>query len=173
MEKLLQQFRDFALANPSRAFFGKPATPKALATIEKAIGAPLPPAYRAFLSAFDGGFINVSGGNPKDKDWDLGDARWNGNHFLTTKEVLEEYKMWAKIGADVFGFEGCWPYIPFCRTEGQELLVLDTTGKKAANPPILDAFHEMPPEEWRVLSPGLEKFLRAYLSKNGAIETIA
>ncbi|HEY7115512.1 MAG TPA: SMI1/KNR4 family protein [Tepidisphaeraceae bacterium] len=171
MNDLLQRLQEFVAAHPRRAFFDAAASADAVAGLEAAIGVRLPAAYRQFLLAFDGGFINTSGGTPEDQRWDLGTARWNSNHLLGIRGIQKEFAQWAKIGRDVFGVEP-WPYIPFCQTSGQELLVLGPEGADG-EAPVLDAFHEAPPEEWEVLYPSFRAFLSAYLDGEGRVKTIA
>jgi hypothetical protein len=38
---------------------------------------------------------------------------------------------------------------------------------------VIDAFHEMPPEEWSELYPSFAAFLEAYLDGEAKAETIA
>jgi hypothetical protein len=128
------------------------------------MGVQLPVGYKAFLGRYNGGFIDVSEIGPDA----LGDAAWNSNNLLSTKQVVKEYRQWAKIGADVFGYRGTWPYIPFCQTEHQELLVLGPS-RPGLSAPVLDAFHEMPPDEWSVLYSSFTEFLQAYLDGEGRV----
>jgi hypothetical protein len=171
MTDLIERLRRFIAAHPKRAFFDAPASPGAVDGLEAGIGVRLPGAYHQFLLAFDGGFINIAGSSPDDPDWDLGTARWNSNHLLGTAQIQKEHAQWARIGRDVFGVEP-WPFIPFCQTSGQELLVFGPVGADG-EAPVLDAFHEVPPEEWGVLYPDFRAFLSAYLDGEGRVETIA
>lgn len=168
MDKLLERLAAYIAAHPQTAFFNTPATSDEIAAVESALGVPLPNEYRAFLARHNGGFIDVSEIGPEA----LPDAAWNSNTLLGTVQLMKEYRQWANIGADVFGFQGKWPYIPFCQTEGQELLVFgpSTAGRAA---PVLDAFHEMPPDEWSERYPSFTAFLEAYLDGEGNVNTIA
>src|SRR5438270_5095800 len=145
MDELLQRLRDFVVANPEKAIFNAPAAPEKVAALEAAIGLRLPKTHRQFLFAFNGGFINIAGKNSKGEDWDVGTARWNSHHLLDTQTIEKEYKQLAKLGSDVFGIKGKWKFVPFCQTKGQELLVFGPA-RFLGDSPILDAFHEYPPQ---------------------------
>lgn len=168
MDKLFERLAAYIAAHPNTAFFNPPATPKEIAEVESAIGVQLVAEHKSFLGRFNGGFIDVSDIGPDA----LPDAAWNSNNLLSTKQIAKEYLQWATIGADVFGYEGTWPYVPFCQTEGQELLVLGPS-KPGGSAPVLDAFHEMPPDEWSSLYPSFTEFLNAYLDGEGKVKTIA
>jgi hypothetical protein len=172
MNELLQRLRDFIAAHPERAFFDAPATPADIATEEATIGVPLPESYRQFLLTFNGGFINISGLQRSEEDWDRGTARWNSNYIFGTKLLAKEYAQLEKLARDVFAVEGTWEFVPFCQTSGQEILVF---GPRQANQdtPVLDAFHEMPPDDWSVLYPSFAHFLKAYIDGEGEASIIA
>jgi hypothetical protein len=170
MEQMLKRLGDFVDANPKRAYFNAPASAKDIAALEGAIGLPLPDDYKQFLSAFNGGFINVSGIEHGTKHWNAKTARWNSNHLLGTQEIKKEYKQWKTFGSEVFGMEGKWEFVPFCQTSEQELLMFGP--RAAGNWPVIDAYHEMPPEEWSKLYASFEKFLAAYLRGKGEVKTI-
>jgi hypothetical protein len=61
-------------------------------------------------------------------------------------------------------------YIPFAQTSEQESLVF-VPGFDGSEPPVLDAFHEA--SEWAELYPDFPSMLRAYVERDGDIETIA
>lgn len=57
-----------------------------------------------------------------------------------------------------------------CSTEGGEWLLLDSGDGER---PVLDAHHEVGPEEWRPVYGSFEALLAAYLDGDGRIETVA
>ncbi len=172
MQDLLQLLRKIVAANPQQAFFDVPAQPEEIDALETAIGLPLPKSYRQFLETFNGGFINITRLNPGEQLWNLKTARWNSNDLLGTQAIQKEYYRMAEFARDVFGVEGKWEFIPFCKTSGQEHLVFGPA-TAPEDSPVLSAFHECPPEEWSVLYPNFQEFFRAYLGGDGKLRTIA
>jgi hypothetical protein len=168
---LLQKLKSFIATHPSRAFFGKPAAAAAIARLEAYLGRSLPPAHRQFLRHSDGGFISLMG-EKGDEGWTKGDAAWNSNTFLSVVEIRKEFSQLRKLGLDVFGWEGAWPFVPFLRTANQETLVFGPA-KRDGDSPVLDAFHEVGPDEWDVAFRSFDSLLRAYVKGEGEVEVIA
>jgi hypothetical protein len=171
VEPLLVKLNDFITGHPKRAFFGKPAREKEIASLEKAIGRRLPAAHRLFLSRHDGGFISLMGEKGQ-QGWNLGDARWNSNTFLGVKGIARSYRQLQKLAVNVFDWEGPWPYVPVLQTDGQETLVFGPPDRRGESP-VLDAFHEVGPDEWDVAFKSFEALLRAYLKDEGDIDAVA
>jgi hypothetical protein len=165
MDETLDQLHAFIVAHPKRAYFEPPADEGAIAGVEQAIGLKLPASYRAFLRRFNGGFINICTLGPDDEIWDLKAARWNSNWLFGTGDLVKQYDRARSIG----GWDRI-QYVPFAQTNGQESLVFFPRAD-ASEPPILDAFHEG--SEWSELYPNFTSMLRAYVEREGNLETIA
>jgi len=170
MNKLLDQFREYVAAHPKRCFFGPAATDGAIAAAEAQMELSIPADYRLFLQSFDGGFISLCGESDK-PDWDEGGARWNSNHLLGVAGLVAEFTDLRDIWRMDQGWTEAWPYLPFCHTDDQELLVFGACS--GDHYPVLDAFHERGPPDWRVLYPNFETLLLTYLDGEGRIRTIA
>lgn len=154
------------------AAFSDPQRPQAaIAEAEAAVGLPLPSEYKRFLATFDGGFISICG-QPDDDHWDESAARWNSNSFSGVEQLVNEFKDLQLIWKKDLHWKGPWPYIPFCNTKGQERLVFGVPSD-SGEWPVLDAFHEVGPQEWRPLYPSFAALFSAYLTGDGQINTIA
>lgn len=139
--------------------------------MERAIGRALPTAYKHFLSTHDGGFI---AGRPvvEVDAAAFATERWNANHLLGCEDLVLDYKDARLLALDVEPTLTDWPYVPFCRTSGQEALVFGPPLPDGEQP-VLDAFHEVGPGEWGVLANSFADFLRTYIDGNGFPPTIA
>ena len=167
MADLLRELEVLIARLPDRAFFCPPAGRDAITGVERTIGRALPSAYKRFLSAHDGGFI---AGSPVAAAFAT--QRWNANHLLGCEDLVRDYEDDRLLARDVEPTLVDWPYVPFCRTNGQETLVFGPTGPDG-EPPVLDAFHEVGPGEWGVLAKSFADFLRTYIDGDGFPPTIA
>ncbi len=156
---------------PKQAFFNRPATASAIRDTEKKLGITLPDSYKQFLRRHDGGFFSIAG-SKGDADWDKPSAEWNSNCLFGLKRLAKEFKDLKTRWIVDIGWEGDWNYIPFCQTDGQENLIFDATANKANERAVLDAFHEVGPEEWAPVYPSFLHLLNDYVAKRGKIETI-
>ena len=171
MVDVFDALQRFVEAHPARCCFRPGASAAEIAAAEAAMGMEIPAAYRRFLARFDGGFISLYR-LTTDADWDFGAAEWNSNALFGIERLVHEYKDQQLIWQLDLGWEGPWPYLPFCHTDGQEHLVFgpaDPAGER----PVLDAWHEVWPHEWGVLYRGFEEFLAAYVGGEGNVETVA
>jgi hypothetical protein len=171
MDQLLARLQQYVADHPNRCFFRPAASSAAIAAAEVAMGVPLPGDYKRFLATFDGGFISLCG-QPGDEQWDEVSARWNSNSFSGIDQLVTEFEDLRLIWKEDLHWEGWWPYIPFCNTSGQEKLVFGSRSETGERP-VLDAFHEVGPEEWRELYPSFAALLAAYLAGDGQMNTIA
>ncbi|MFO0800638.1 MAG: SMI1/KNR4 family protein [Gemmataceae bacterium] len=170
MEALLAELRDYVAAHPQLCFFRPGATVVELDAAESTIGFSIPADYRLFLKSFNGGFISLVG-RADEPDWDESTARWNSNTLFGAEELAAQYRDQRTIWEVDLKWPGRWPYLPFCHTSSQELLVFGPNGGEER--PVLDAFHEVGPDEWGLLYPNFEDLLRAYLSGNGDMQIIS
>jgi hypothetical protein len=169
MKEILDALEELVAAHPSGCCFRPGASPAQIAAAEAALGLEIPEPYRRFLARFDGGFISLCG-STSDADWDFASAEWNSNELFGTERLVREYLDQKLIWQLDRGWPGPWPYLPFCHTNGQELLVFAPPG--GGERAVLDAWHEVGPHEWGVLHPGFEPFLAAYLRGRGQVETV-
>jgi hypothetical protein len=165
MEELLYRLELYIQSHPATAVFKPPASIADIEHVESVLGTSIPEQYRAFLLRHDGGFINIAGNGE-----DLSGAEWNSHSLLGVLQIVREHTTWSRRGSEIFGIEEPWPFMPFCDTAYQEMLVLDTRVQPAT---IVDAFHEVPPNDWGVLYPTFAAFLEAYLDGDGKLETVA
>jgi hypothetical protein len=171
MDELVARLQQYVADHPNRCFFRPAASAAAIAAAEVALGLPLPSDYKHFLATFDGGFISICG-EPGDEYWSESTARWNSNSLSGLEQLVAEHKDLQLIWKEDLNWEGPWPYIPFCNTNGQERLVFGARSE-SGEWPVLDAFHEVGPEEWRELYPSFAALLSAYLAGDGQMNTIA
>ena len=119
---LLIQLQENVSRYPTRAIFRPPASDDEIAAAEAAMDVGIPESYRRFLKTFNGGFISLCG-DSSETDWNERNAAWNSNLLFGTERIVKEYTRWRQIWQLDMGWSGDWPYVPFCQTEGQELLV--------------------------------------------------
>ncbi|REJ72322.1 MAG: SMI1/KNR4 family protein [Planctomycetota bacterium] len=172
IDSLLCELTAVVTATPERSFFNPPATESQITVTESKIGTPLPASFKSFLRVFNGGFISVAG-TTNDEIWDQDHAEWNSNSLFGTDKLLAEFDdLKTRFTADL-GWKDPWKYVPFCHTDGQELLVFGPLDHTSNECPVLDAFHEVWPREWGKLYPDFVQLLAAYIAGNGTIKTIA
>jgi hypothetical protein len=171
MDDLLRRLRERVEREPEIWVFPPPAFEDAIAEVETAIGRSLPEDYKQFLRCFDGGFASLYLSSA-DPSWDLGASEWNSNVLFGTERLKTEYADQRDIWQLDLGWQGPWPYIPFCHTSGQELLVFAPGEGGDGEGVVRDAFHEVGPEEWGLVYPSFTAFLTAYLDGHGEVATI-
>jgi hypothetical protein len=171
IQALVGELKAIVDATPERSFFNPGASKITIALAESQIGTSLPASFKEFLRTFNGGFISIAG-TMSDGYWDKGTAEWNSNFLFGTDRLHSEFLKMKRNQVEDFGEPEPWLYIPFCHTEGQELLVfgpvLNSRGERA----VLDAFHESGPNNWRPVYPTFAHLLADYVARNGEIETI-
>ena len=126
----------------------------------------LPKSYKEFLLRFDGGYISD---RPVQSDHDFESCEWNSNNFLSVYQIAEHYKRIYYKFADLPE-----KYIPFMHTAGGELLVFKNPLDKENESVVLDAWHEVFPNEWeeQQVYDSFSDLLAAYLENEGIISTI-
>ncbi|MCL1132590.1 SMI1/KNR4 family protein [Shewanella sairae] len=170
MLELLSKLEHLIKANSNSAVFNEGASESELAELEEFLSLKLPFSYRQFLLKYNGGFI-CQYSNKAEPDWNEGSEAWNSHEFLGCIDIKEYYEENRKIQIKDCNWQGTWPYIPFFKTESQELLMFGP--KRSGEIPVLDAFHELAPSEWNVLTKNFEVLLEEYVSKGGKIETVS
>jgi hypothetical protein len=160
LDDLLGRLAEFITRHPGHAVFGPPATAAEVAAVESATGLILPRSYKRFLLHFNGGFISLHR-SKADPSWDEASAAWNSNCLFGTDRLIAEYADQSLIWRADLGWPGAWPYLPFCHTAGQELLVFAATDPATGEGHVLDAWHEVWPQEWGVLYEGFQPLLAA------------
>ena len=171
MEELLVALDRLIDRLSDRAFFRRPAAPHAIDELEKAIGRKLPADYRRFLLAHDGGFIFRKPFDPCNEAQPAR-ARWNSNYLRGCEDLRTEYLDDALRARDIDPAIDDWPYVAFCHTDGQELLVFGRPGPDGSSP-VLDAHHEVFHPAWAPLVPDFAAFLARYIEAEGFPETVA
>ena len=172
ISEVLDRLRTYVAASPQTAFFASPATPKALWTLEEETGLRLPPSYRQFLLVFDGGFVNISPRKRPKRGDEMAGARWNSHHLFGVADLKAQYIEHQQTHGGPYTWEGAWPYLPFCRTNFQELLVFSAPNASEERY-VLSADHELAPHEWCVLQPNFAAFLDEYVRCDGDLNVVA
>ncbi len=152
---------------PNKFVFPKQTNINKIEQIEKELNIFLPASYKQFMKSFNGGFINLL----SDMD-DIGieDAKWNSNYLFSIEEVKQEFinlkqKRWK------FTPEGNvnYPFIPFCRSQLNELLVfVNPLLSKESH--IFEAVHDEPYKDWSMVFLEFSDFLSAYIDEDGDID---
>jgi len=155
-------------------YFNKPADPKEIIALEKRHGFRLPDSFKLFLEKFNGGMIvNKSLEKIIQRDNNLETAKWNATCILSTHELSEAYISMMNRTFGVAGqFGAVFPFIPFCKTSTNESLVFVTLSKEETESPVLDAFHEEPPETWGLVAEDFNTFLINYIDTGGNPDVI-
>lgn len=157
--------------NPSRAFFGAPASDAEIKGLEEHIGTTLPASLVEFLERHNGGFIS-SETSSDDSDWDLESEQWNSIRLMSVDAIRENFTQ-LKTQLEEIDLGGEKKYIPCIVGSNQELLVFDQPESPSTEPRILDAFHECPPDEWEPAFKSFAAFLRKYIENEGDADTVA
>jgi hypothetical protein len=171
MIRCVERLASYRATFPEKAFFRPPASPAAIEATESAIGLTLPDCYKEFLLVHDGGFIDICFNDPTDPLFRMDTAESNSHSLFGCHEITKSYRDLSEF-AEPYEWRGKWPFIPFCRTRGQEKLVFgppDCDGEM----PVIDATEQGAPNNgWGVLYPNFEAFLDAYVSGDGDLEVI-
>ncbi len=170
MVELLAELSRLIVRLQGRAFFQPPASAKEIADAEAVMGLSLPEAYRMFLRLHDGGFISPDPVDEADERA-FADGCWNSHHLRGCADLVREYQDAFLREKDIDPDLEEWPYIPFCHTDGQEVLVFGPRGPNGIEP-VLDAWHDVGPAEWGVLADSFADFLRTYVDSEGFPPTI-
>lgn len=168
MQSLLNKLRAQINKHPKRAFFAPPASPEQIAELEQYIQLPLPKSHKLFLSMYNGGFFKNEMPDNAD-EIDIATEAWNSNQLLGTQEIADYFDRIR------YKFSGRYiRFIPFCHTQGQELLVFSSIGDVCDDSPVFDAWHEVGPDDWmnQKLYAGFTEFLEAYIEEFGDVRTI-
>lgn len=168
MQSLLNKLGAQIDKHPRRAFFAPPASPEQIDGLQQYIQLPLPDSYRLFLRMHNGGFFSHERPDKAD-DIHMATEAWNSNQLLGVEEIADYFDRIR------YKFSGRYiRFIPFCHTQGQELLVFSTIGETSDDSPVFDAWHEVGPDDWmnQKLYDGFAEFLEAYIEKFGDIRTI-
>jgi len=165
MKEILKKISGKLSRLPHHCFFNGPAAPEAIAAFEEKHRILLPPAYKEFLQAFNGGFISLF---EVDSEEELGDAAWNSNYIFGIGEIGEAIDSinYKTAGLDV-------KYIPFMHTADGEYLGFRHP-LEGGDSAVYDLWHEAPASEWAesVVYKNFTELMKEYLAHNGEIETI-
>ena len=166
----LDALQRYIADHPTRAFFQPPAAPAEIDSLEVHLGRTLPTSFRAFLLRHDGGFI-AANSSSDDPAWDPRAEAWNSIRIMSVTEIREESD---RIQRPQLAFAPRSPvrYIPCIYGFNQELLVFDAAADPQTDPPILDAFHEIPPTGWESLFESFAAFLERYIEGEGDLDTV-
>ena len=167
---VLAALERFVAQQQGRSFFHGAASSEEIRKVKAATGLDLPESYAEFLRRFNGGFISIAG-ETTDEDWDEQTAAWNSNLLLGTDQIIAKCRELEAMFEEIW--DGPWRFLPFCETEGQETLVFAPPDPKTKESPVLDAFHEYPPDLWEQAYPDFPTLLADYVARKGQIETIA
>jgi hypothetical protein len=163
---------EYQIEDASEYFhFNEAATVNEILDLEAECGFVLPKSYRKFLNYFNGGFISAF---PVPAKLSFESARWNSNILMGTEEIRAEYEKLStrrwKISSKNYN---PYPFIPFCRTSENELLIFVSSPNDKNESHVFDAFHEEWPESWGCLYPSFIHLLNDYLVSNGGISKIS
>ncbi len=148
--------------------FNPPADEDFIKRVETAFGIILPESYKTFLKRHNGGYITGIPMKTVKAGMDKETISWNSDVFMSIEEILEKYEDWKDMNWKLIDkFKGAYPYIPFCSTAEQEVLVFVNQGKRQEESAVYDAFHEEPVSCWGILSENFTSFLAEYIRSKG------
>jgi hypothetical protein len=165
MKEIIRKLTLRIARSPQTSFFNEAAGPEAIAVLEDKLGILLPPSYKEFLQAHNGGFISLY---EIETEEELGNAAWNSNFIFGLGEIDEAFTSinYKTDGMDV-------KYIPFMHTADGEYLGFRFPLEEGESA-VYDLWHEAPASEWAdsVLYKNFHEMMKEYLARNGEIETI-
>ncbi|MFH0736902.1 MAG: SMI1/KNR4 family protein [bacterium] len=152
---------------PNKFIFPKQKNVNKIEQIEKKLNIFFPTSYKEFMKLFDGGFINLLSDL---EDIGIEDAKWNSNYLFSLDEVKQEY-INLKAKSWKFTPEGNvnYPFVPFCRSQLNELLVF-VNPLLSKESYIFEAVHDVPYKDWNMVFFEFSDFLSAYIDEEGDID---
>ncbi len=169
LQESLDRIDELMKEHPEQVRFNPPATIAAIQAFENESGMSIPSFYKEFLLRFNGGYFCASNliDSPRDT------AAWNSNVIFCLEELDEKY--WELCGQKwkMTDYKYLYPFLPFCRTNVQELLIFVSPFLPCVESPVFDAFHESSPQEWGLLYQDFEDFLDEFVANSGAINLTA
>lgn len=154
---------------PGRVRFNPAVNESKIDAFEKKYELQLPYYYKEFIKRYNGGYICEDDLVDKDEET----ASWNSNHIFSLEELEIKYEELDSKRWKMNKFMGYYPFLPFCQTDMQELLIFVCPIMPLVESPVFDAHHEEFPKQWGLLYDDFEDFLKDYLETMGKPQTIA
>ena len=168
--------------HPERGVFQPGATEAALRGLEGSLGQAIPEAVREWLLQFNGGSFVDDRAQEEEAETELActycellsaqEMESELFDLIAINDASTQVDRWEgrrPIHAQIRRADGSlapWPYLPIVRTiEGREILVVELNDAGR----VLDAFHELGPDQWRMVYPRYVDFIGAFLSEGGCV----
>lgn len=142
--------------------------PKKIELFEIAFGVRLPASFKSFLEYYDGGFIADKEAESLIMTDEFNEAKKLSTRILDIDEIIDQYENLAleswekKIDAD-----GFYPFIPFCITGSNEMLVFVDQYKRKKESGVFYARKDIGPAQWNMINDDFTEFLISYTNANG------
>lgn len=148
--------------------FGASVELEKINLFETAFGVKLPESFKTFLSEFNGGFIADEEANWFWMNNEYDEAKRISIRILSIDEIIEEYEsMQLDSWKLKSGFDGFYPYIPFCITADNEKLIFVDNYKQGAESNVYAAFHDTPASGWFIAANNFTEFIIDYINSGG------
>ena len=135
---------------------------------EIAFGVELPVSYKTFLAEINGGFIADEEANWHWQNGEYDQCEQMCFKLLSIDEIIEEYEYMMLDNWKLKpGFEGFYPYIPFCKTPNNEKLIFVDNFKQGTESKVYAAFHDSPASDWFIVSNNFTEFITEYINTEG------
>jgi len=147
------------------------AEPNIIRLYETAFGVLLPDDFKTFLKYSNGLDEIILTGEARHL-WQQGEyeeARNLGSKILSVEEIFEEYEgLYIDDWKIPSGYNGFYPYIPFCITEENEKLIFVNQLLKK-DQTIFYAYHDEPSTGWTAIAQNFTEFLEKYIHSKGKV----
>jgi tetratricopeptide (TPR) repeat protein len=170
MEGAIQYLRNLVKKGELEEHFGREVNIRKVELFEKAFGVKLPDSFKTFLGYYNGGFIANREAESLILTDEFEEAERISNRILSIEEIIEEYEHLSinrwKLKP---GFEGFYPYIPFCLTadDNEKLVFVDQTLEKESA--VYLALHDEPASHWECIAENFTEFLIQYINTKGEL----
>lgn len=168
INEVIEKLQDAVSKERLNGYFGTPNSAEKIGLFEKSFGVRLPNSFKTFLRNFDGGFIADGEADSMIMTGEFDEAKQISTRILSIDEIIEEYE---SLSLDDWklesGYEGFYPYIPFCITPEDEKLVFVDNSLRKEESNVLAAFHDAPASGWFVVSANFTDFLENYFNTGG------
>lgn len=170
IEEAIRGLRNLVTKVGLEEHFEREVNPGKAELFEKAFGVRLPDSFKTFLGYYNGGFIAGREAESLILLDEFDEAKRASNCLLSIEEIIEEYESLSinrwKLQS---GFEGFYPFIPFCRcADGDEKLVFVDQALEKESAVYL-ALHDEPASDWECIADNFTGFLIHYINSKGGL----
>lgn len=168
IEEVIQHLRKSIKKGELKEYFGRQVDIEVIELFEVAFNVQLPDSFKIFISQFNGGFIPDNEADNMILTNEFDEAKRISTRILSIEEIIEEYESMLLDDWKLKpGFEGFYPYIPFCITADNEKLVFVDNYKQVDESRVYAAFHDDPASAWLPTANDFTEFITDYINNKG------